>query len=61
MGNRYKPAYLEEDVTFRFDNWLQTRRDNMQCTNILWLRNKKMMVEPEGIYNGRVAIMIFNN
>ena len=60
MENKYEQSFIDSNVTFRFDGWLQVRRDNMQCTKVMYVKNKKMLFD-DGIYNSKTAIIIFLN
>ena len=60
MEVKYTRSYLDEKVDFRFDGWLQVRRDNIKCTSVFWTINNKMMFD-DGIYNSRTPIILFLN
>ena len=60
MEVKYENSFLDNKVSFRFDGWLQIRRDNLSTTRIIWLKNKRMMFD-NGIYNSKTPIMIFLN
>ena len=53
MEVKYIKSFIDSNVTFRFDGWLQVRRDNTQCTKIIYVNNKRMMFDDDGIYNSK--------
>ena len=60
MEYKYQNSVLDHKIRFRFDGWLQTRRDNLECTHIAWIKNNRMMFD-NGIYNSKTPIMVFLN
>jgi len=60
MEIKYIKSFIDSNVTFRFDGWLQVRRDNTQCTKIMYVKNNKMLFD-DGIYNSKTAVIIFLN
>lgn len=61
MTNKYEPAFLDSKISFRFNGWLQIRRDNIDCTHIAWVKNNKMHIDELSIYNSKTAILVFLN
>jgi hypothetical protein len=60
MEYRYQQSFLDDKIDFKFEGWLQVRRDHKQSTRIIRLKNKRMMFD-NGIYNSRTPILIFLN
>ncbi|WP_157961144.1 hypothetical protein [Lutibacter citreus] len=58
MINNYEHSILDEKVNFRFDGWFKIRKNHLQETSIIWIKNDKMMFD-DGIYNSKTPIMFF--
>jgi len=60
MQYKFKETALDHKVSFRFDGWFRVRKNNMNQTSVLWLKNNRMMFD-DGIYNSKTPILIFLN
>ena len=60
MEMQFNKSFLDHKVSFLFDGWFNTRKENMKCTGILWIQNDRMMFD-DVIYNSKTPIMIFLN